>query len=619
MLHAPASEPPKSGRSRFSKALPAVPDLNKSAVLPPPPQYLPSLPSLPSHNNNDNNAPLPSIPPSSTSAAPTTMSIARKPLRKPLPALSAPAATPAPMPQPEPPSPTDSINSILSAYSRSSGESLVRQSDSARESNVTTSTTTSEAPAPAPKRAPTLPPNVPMGASPRPSPSLVRKAVGGGLAPSPPTKDERFQPMTSPPMTNQNSTADPQLWRRRSRSSSRGMADLKLPNSHGSTASSQSTPLEQASAETPKALPRNPQPQTGAATKGLPGRNIRPNAPAESKQSSVDNNPQPVAPTAKPLPPIIPEIKTNNASLDFSNKPTVNRLPTPEYQKEDVKSPMMSNYVSPVSPASSPEPSGLYAEAMKPSPQTPLGPSFKQPTPAPVVEKPPAPRNPDLYSARSVPNLREQATPSVTNEPLPDPAMSRGRLMNDMPSPRFRDSGDSVRSRARSSSARPGQRRPMEQSRPVPPESDPRLIYSESQGGYLYKGRDGTLYPEMKELREPDAQAMRFPTQTQNVLPIDTICRAAPLKASHYDCFQNHRSMNRRSNRHCPLTCQTCERSDAEDRWTCTFCHVRMCETCFSTFNDNKRDLRRLTSAMPLNNGTYLPSFQESSGLGIMA
>ena len=184
--------------------------------------------------------------------------------------------------------------------------------------------------------------------------------------------------------------------------------------------------------------------------------------------------------------------------------------------------------------------------------------------------------------------------------------------MNEMPSDRFRHSGDSIGSRARSSSARPGQRRPMEQPRTMAPELDPRLVYSEGQG-YLYRGRDGTLYPEMKDLREPDTRAFRFPTQAQHVLPVDTICRAAPLKPSHYDCFQNHRSMNRRSNRNCPLTCQTCERSDSDDRWTCTFCHLRMCEACFRTFNDNQRDLRRLTNALTRENAVDLSSL---SGLG---
>ncbi|KAI9166831.1 hypothetical protein HJFPF1_02946 [Paramyrothecium foliicola] len=621
MLQLPTTDAPKAGRSRFSKALPAVPDLNITASLPPPPQYLPSLPppspskaSAASHSQS----PLPSLPASKPlpslvfpSGPAPSMSIPRKPIGK-----IQVSAPPPPLP-PQPPSPTDSIESILSAYSRSSGESLVRMSDgsaSMRESDATMSP---------PYVAPVLPPTVAKGSLPKPAQHLQRKAVGGGgPPPSPPTKDERFQPLvaskSSQPSNLEMDTPQPpqpQLWRRRSRSSSRGLTDLKLDHSHGSTASTQATiqnTQSQSSSETLRAPLGSS--QVSGNVKGLPGRNVRP----VGSESDVKLG-------EKPLPSVQPEYAPT--------RPAMNRPPTPEYQKEDVKTPVINTYVSPVSPASSPEPAKYRGTAPQVSPQTDIAQASQPPAASRSISEKPGPQkvfpgtSPDLHVARSVPNLRNK-TPSPVNEPLPrdnsfgESVMGRGHVTNEIPTDRFRHSGDSMSSRARSSSARPGQRRPMEQSRPLAPESDPRLVHSESQG-YLYRGRDGTLYPEMKDVREPDARAFNFPKQTQQLLPDDTINRAAPLKASHYDCFQGHRSMNRRSNRHCPVTCQTCERSDAEDRWTCSFCYVRMCEACFRTFNDNQRDLHRLADALahePEDTVVSLSSWQRSgSALGIIS
>ena len=98
----------------------------------------------------------------------------------------------------------------------------------------------------------------------------------------------------------------------------------------------------------------------------------------------------------------------------------------------------------------------------------------------------------------------------------------------------------------------------------------------------------------MRVTREPDPQASYFPIQAERLPPVDTIFSSVPLKDSHYNCYQGHRTMNRRTNRNYPLTCQTCEKPDAEDRWVCTFCHLRICESCFTTLNGRQRNLGQL-------------------------
>lgn len=108
----------------------------------------------------------------------------------------------------------------------------------------------------------------------------------------------------------------------------------------------------------------------------------------------------------------------------------------------------------------------------------------------------------------------------------------------------------------------------------------------------MYRGRDGTLYPEMKDPGTPDPKAMYFPTHPQGRIPEGTILPAAPLRNSHYVCYQKHRNMGRRVNRQYPLACQTCDKADVEDRHVCTFCQLRICSPCFEKFNAKGRDLK---------------------------
>lgn len=195
-------------------------------------------------------------------------------------------------------------------------------------------------------------------------------------------------------------------------------------------------------------------------------------------------------------------------------------------------------------------------------------------------------------------NVVTESEPPLTGSlpPLATDAGSRSSSGTDSPASRAHHSAEvPTKFPPRGSSVRSNAPRPYEHQylRHTPEDMDPRLVPSDSQG-YLYRGRDGTLYPEMRVTRNPDPEASYFPKQTERPVPVDTIFRAVPLKDSHYNCYQGHRTMNRRTNRNYPLTCQTCERPDTEDRWVCTFCHLRICETCFTTLNGRQRNLTQL-------------------------
>ncbi|KFA75088.1 hypothetical protein S40288_04042 [Stachybotrys chartarum IBT 40288] len=628
MLQQPSLGVPKGGRSRFSKALPSIPgsDAEPSSVslhlhshLPANPASrpnpLPAIPSsqplafpFPQREQTTTGPPLPLLPPTqptvrlASAGGPPTMSIPRRPVGK----------QQAPPPPPEPLSPSDSLSSLLSAYSRSSGESLMRPShdkgrDKESDSIVSPATSTTPQAIMSPKVQ-----------EPRP---IQRKPVGASAKspPPPPSKDSPVGRPATPPQDRPPSaelgtptTTRPQIWRRRSLKGSRELADLKLDYSHGSTAATQSQAevVESHAVEEPqKALPQPPR-----MNGGLPGRNIRPVA-TDLAQAMTDtrinerSDPQILQEKALPVPRL--EVQSAASPVE-TTRPRVNRPPTPEYRNDDVEAPVVNHFVSPVSPASSPEPQKKTGGTT--TKQLPAEPSqTRQVTESrsTALHAPPA-VSLDLHSSKSVPDMRHKTSTPI-REPFtmplpighevgyPERPASRGR--DGGPS---RNSGESTSMPPRSSSARPEQRRPMEQARFPPPEADPRLVYSDTNG-YQFKGRDGTLYPEMKLLHEPDSRAFHFPTQTLEPLPEGAVIKACALQDSHFGCYQNHRFMNRRANWNYPLTCQTCEKSDAQDRWVCSFCHVRMCETCLQTFNANKRDLRRLQDALKQESTAPLP------------
>lgn len=737
---------PSAGRSRFSKALPAVPGLTDidHTPLPPLPDKVPrkDLPHPPRKDSIGQGSRPPFSPLSSIASptislrtptsARTQMVIPRKavgggsnkqqPSKTPAPASNMNATSPTAHPacltpgtppalspdqfpaiaskttppiEAQPPlSPSESLSSLLSAYSRSSTNSPVISSegaasfrdsqqalspeeiDSSHSATVVLTADSKSVAATSVVRPKEV--NYSSFRNDAPPPSLPPKptleiAPLDSLPPRPPAKDVVSHLPVSPsprsqppkPELGEASPPRPQLWRRRSLNKSKDLPDLRLNTSHGSTAASSShsaVPIEaetasvktQSTAETIKPsapVPSKPLPPIT----GLPGRNVRPMDARNQESEATTAMGNKVSKTKQLLDKDLPSIDKVTTPRNDVTRPGAARPPTPEYQKEDVKTPMLETVASPVSPASSPEPNQFVSppvtktnDRVGETKQRPLQPlridtqSFAQNPAVPAQATAPESNSasagpttrPDLYGAPSgAPSASHSrsTTPSLSNGQLPSfpqvpSAMggpNRARQDSDAASIRGRNPGDTSMFPPRGASARPdGQRVPLQQqpSRNSAPESnDPRLVRSNSRG-MLYRGRDGTLYPEMKELPEPDAKAAFFPLHPQGVIPEGTILPAPPLRNTHYLCYQKHRNMARRVNRQYPLACQTCEKADVEDRWVCSFCQLRMCAPCLEIFDAKKRDLRELVTSVKVMETTHNPKLslnQLDSGLGL--
>lgn len=610
-------------------------------------------------------------------------------------------------------SPSDSLSSILSAYSRSSTQSIIRSSDgtySTRDSHaqespshhISSSTTGASSNYHEPSTSiSTITPStaVPQSRSYQPRPiANGNDLTSSPPAPPPPSKDYVSPQPSSPPARAvpthpELGTASPpkeQIWRRRSFKGSRELPNLHLDYSHGSTAStasagttqSQSTVVpaytqtqEQPAPVKPAAAPLPPPKEVN----GLPGRNIR---PAHLQKQSVDE------PTmghgGSRLKQLKDKFHRSRKSEDRTssgqttpntgnglqnNQPAAsaaNRPPTPEYQGGDIQTPHVDRITSPASPASSPEPkagsSGQLqqkplqtgeappAPPIKNDPRTvsrkqvsnispaapetipgndgtfdpkPTIPSTISPAPRPYPTGPSAagPSTPgsSIHPAKSLPDLKTRVNPIPTTEPFPplstsafpasgrnspapgrnSPAPGRSSPAPGGPPARGRQfEGPGTRPASRESSAhRPESRRGFDPARNSGPDAS-RLVRS-STGELCYRGRDGTLYPEMKErTQSPDPNAVRFPKFEGEPIPEGTILQAAPLKDSHYLCYHKHRTMLRQRNRRYPLTCQTCQKADIDDRWACSFCSLRLCESCLAIFENNKKDLTALINEL---------------------
>ncbi|RDA83485.1 hypothetical protein CP532_7055 [Ophiocordyceps camponoti-leonardi (nom. inval.)] len=311
------------------------------------------------------------------------------------------------------------------------------------------------------------------------------------------------------------------------------------------------------------------------------------------------------------------DVKTKSNKAADSGKSGSNLLrlaaqrpPTPEYGIEDAAAAPADDattFASPVSPAPSESPRTLEALRASASLTSPPPP----PPPPHVVSRKPLPSaNPSLDALVGLDGA------SVLHSPPLSPPSPHGRGW----SFRASDSTESVGfvGSPRSVSSRLDlQRQDTERPRRPTIDGDPRLVQSETQG-LLFRGRDGTLYPEMKVTREPHESASYFPIQADKLSEPGAVIPAGPLKDSHYGCYQGHRTMNRRQNRNYPLTCQTCDKADTEDRWACIFCNLRICDTCMRALNGHHRVLRRLVDELALNTPLSLSSMSRpGSALGM--
>lgn len=664
---APAEARP-GGRSRYSKALPSVPITNVNNLPPRPvPKdtsklQLPPLPPPPplsaQPQGNDDGKSVKSIvrkPVGSSAPNPITPQPDVTSTHSPLPTPSPPAGSmaiprrpvggslkppsqPTSIVPPEP-SPTDSICSLLSAYSYS------REPDAPMSGSTDTTANTSN----------NLPDsfggNGNHNSQTQPAAARAARAArsGGDLLgpkqenrppPPPPPKRESdklycSQPKPLPLAPSHEQTASPsprpEIWKRRPQTAEKckELPELKLNYSHGSTASISSiqtavirgssqtdtgTESKKGAEESRKASPPR------RLVKALPGRNIRPAAkdnPQNTTHSMGSAASRVIHPGGKSA--------TSGKASELKKFPVrvdSKRPPTPEYRTGDVDPPppMSDNVTKPASPVSaSGSPKEAMAETDTPKKQSPQPQPFlplksdSRPGPAttfdwtalsPIPEPGLPSATPDLRLATSLQDLRrsgpfppdeadgadEEVSPLTTRRPVLSP-VDRSCALSTSPesaSYHLSPSGPSglgiVSSPPRYPATASGG-------------SDPRVVFSDTQGP-MYRGRDGTLYTETKMTGTPDPKAIYFPTRTEKSFAPGTIIASKPLKQSHYDCFQKHKTMNRQSNRNCPLTCQTCGKADVEDRWVCTFCHLRICDNCQRALNGHQRVLRSLVDQL---------------------
>jgi hypothetical protein len=608
--------PRTPGRSRFSKALPAPPPFESFAEprntvpepLPPPPK-LAAISKPP-------NSPLPRLP---LKAGMPPMTIPRRPVASPPPVAAAQ------------PSPVGSISSLLSAYSHTSGESILRSSEG------TTSTKTSYI-ASSPedgglgsefKRLEALTPLSPFSIESNSSRhmELQRKPSEEAGKPPPPAKDEKIPIMTRLPVGMAPSSANPslnsalpqpQIWRRRSLKSEKPVAvpELQLAGSHGSTAATQAPPAKSNTLEPPTALYSGPNSPAGSTRSpselarspgGLPGRNIRPSPSREpmlvatpkigetmSKlEAKIDTRPgrlgaEGITKTTSVSP--IDRPRTANP------EPPIRRLPTPEYDQHDIKSPLVQTIVSPVSPASSPE---LPAKESEPKPiqrKALVGRDIRPVKSTPSL-KPQAQAAPELPALQSSPGPVDAATdrsPVAPQQPPAEqasfPARTTSRFAEQPRVVLRRQPAEAMVTQASAPAAvsravAPG---PVaEDSKKQTPPPPPQLALDTSDAAIA--GPEAPVTVDRGA--DFDERAAYFPVSFPNPAPEGTVFAAPPLRPKNFNCMQRHRSMYRDRNSHCPLSCQTCERQDAEVRWKCKWCYLRICGSCMDLLSESGRDL----------------------------
>ncbi|KAM0334282.1 hypothetical protein ACHAQA_001304 [Verticillium albo-atrum] len=701
------------GRSRFSKALPtpppafdAPPSFDASR---PPSKQLPSVPSLPkilarkpvrkpvmptqtvqvdkplpvSHSQPEPppQAHQPQSPPqlhsqpvkSPLPPPPPPMSIPRRPVLPPkaeTPASLPPAAEPL-KPDAPPASPTDSIGSLLSAYSRSSdGESVIRSSDGAGSQRYSAVTMSPQDEARGGKKDGLMS----MGPVPHNNGMSKQQVQDGsrdapvdkGLPPPPPAFKDTQRPFPprkdsvrapavgggGPPTTI--AAASPprdQLWRRRSGKSDRDMQipDLKLTISHGSTAASVASAASAAS-QLPSHTTHAPQvPSKDTTVKPSQYQNT---SHPGSQPSQTNSHSQSHAARAAPAPAPAPaplqgathstthasntnvthnsdnmgneasKLKTKLSHLNLRDLRDIRsqhnqehgnltsmsdtvldqmpRLPTPDYQSQDIQTPLVDGVVSPLSPAPSPHPPQEDQQA------------GSKPQSKPSIQRK-AIGGRDLHGVKSLPQIRTQGPSNTDLETFP-PLNSASAVRDFAASPSSPEHAVSAKPQNQQQQGfRPRTSSRSQQPQPIGlSQGPPMLREKRSQASSLRSPHPGMqpspesrTFPELRveDLPPPNPAALRFPATVVTPAAPGTVFPALPIRPSMVDCHQKHRIINRSRQRNYAVACQTCHKADREDRWKCIACELRMCDGCFHFMNGHGRDLNKLAEYLEANPG----------------
>jgi len=489
----------------------------------------------------------------------------------------------------------------------------------------------------------------------------------------------------STPLTNQ-SPPRPQIWRRRSLKAEKALPELKLASSHGSTASSQPPKLQEQASVTdslsalapPQAAFTSTSPAPSPLARvlnGLPGRNIRPaggskepsplpSAKSEAVSPLPGRGAKPTTTTSDPatesgdmggkVSKIGGKISRKEATAQYEAreksqqkstpaegqndaKPhqqlASRRPPTPEYGRDDVKTPIVERVVSPVSPVSPATSPGQPAREIKREVSIPRkavgGPELKSMKSIPNIS------TETSSGASSIPTISEsvlgsisfanQTRPSPEEAKFPDRSTSRppvaplggglprspappggGLPRSPAPPPKTHTPAASSTSSAQQDSWQSSFQQQQKQQPAVSRESA-ETVRPTAQKPSI----DTTIRPPLAASSSPNSTVPAraaldtvpaspghpayFPqTILRPKMAAASVFAAPPLRPAHYRCFTGHRDLLFSANESYAVACQACGGADNQPRFTCSFCSLRVCRSCRDGLRSCDGDLARL-------------------------
>lgn len=132
-----------------------------------------------------------------------------------------------------------------------------------------------------------------------------------------------------------------------------------------------------------------------------------------------------------------------------------------------------------------------------------------------------------------------------------------------------------------------------------PPAASKHLRGKSSTGFHIFKGTTATLQNASAYLNTITPSPTPSPIETPKIAhaqqarsrDLDSLASSlnaarppstsAPvLKLVHMECYHQHRCFHRSANRCAPVPCMLCYKDDHEERWTCSWCALRVCTTC---------------------------------------
>ncbi|KAI1089689.1 hypothetical protein F5B19DRAFT_485069 [Rostrohypoxylon terebratum] len=690
---------PRTGRSRFSKALPAPPPLWEddkpptASQDPLPSTYSPFPPrkdSVSARTNtsisqispsikSDLNSPLPSLPPpllptntfTSTNTTTNTMSatmlqtqtrtIPRKPVglpANPAPVAGASAAKSKKMKR------VSSISSLLSAYSHTSSDSVQRSSQGSiftKDSEPSNSPEREGMNDTQPSLSKTLPvlPSNPYADE---LPSVTDEIISADLPPPPPLKDltrprtpssvrpvdsfpaplrsgvQDGSPALATPKTIGDSPPRKEIWRRRaSVKSDRSLLvpELKLADSHGSTASTTTSqpPAANANSASTDLLPPPPLTQTSNTTSplpprsaSLPGRNIRPVKPEPQEEDKMrkfssklkgltsrgENAKEPSKLTNS-------SDRTQDMSIQSASKaqPEMNPATTIE-DRPKVEQPIhvsrtpietFGHAPAPKPAMASPEPPPKES-AQKSISRRPVGSPVETQTQKPEVHKkasssdirgqnlglPRHPRsarsNSSLRSPQTTHDVQEAVRPRERTQPQPIPTIEMITTMpansvEPMKKPELFNAVTALNEPSISPNLATADRKPY------------RKVSADMHATNLSDIGESMENVTLEHAEKVNEALSRFPRNISQAMPADVVFQAPPITSQHHNCYVRHSKWVPVKNSNYPLACQTCGVQDTSSRKTCSWCNLRVCYGCHERLMGRyKAELRMLMQNM---------------------